>query len=77
MSSFYCIVNTPGVPVREISVLASCDDARATVEARTLAGRWPGFETVIVYDGERLVAVLSNPSLGFAEEPLPLPDLAA
>jgi hypothetical protein len=74
LSSYYCILNTPGVPVREIAVLKAADDASATVEARCVAGRWPGFETVVVYEGERLVAVVANPSLGFAPQPLDLTD---
>ncbi len=77
MRSYYCILNTPGVPTREIAVLKATNDAGAAVEARRLAHRWPGFETVVVYEGERLVTVLSNPLLGFAAEPLDLPDQAA
>jgi hypothetical protein len=68
LSSYYCIVNTAGVPVREIAVLGAADDAAATVEARALAGRWPGFETVLIYDGERRVAVVGNPSIGLITE---------
>jgi hypothetical protein len=64
LSSSQCIVNTVGGPVREIAVLGAADDAAATVEARALAGRWPRFETVLIYDGERLVAVVGNPSVG-------------
>lgn len=77
MSSYYCILNTPGVEGREIAVLNAVSDAVATVEARRLANRWPGFETIVVYQGERLVAVVANPSLGFATEPLELHDMAA
>lgn len=77
MSSYYCILNTLGVAVREIAVLKATDDPSATVEARLLAKRWPGFETVVVYDGERLVAVIANPSLGFATEHLELQNQAA
>ncbi len=70
MSSYYCIVNTPGAPVREIVVLKAADDAAATLQAQCIADRWPGFETVLVYEEERLVAVIANPVLGFAREPL-------
>ncbi|GAA0869180.1 hypothetical protein GCM10009116_10160 [Brevundimonas basaltis] len=70
MSSYYVIVNTPGVPVCEIAVLNAVDDATAREEAKQLARRWPGFETIALYDGERSVSVLANPHLGFADQPL-------
>lgn len=70
MTSYYCIVNLPGIPVREIAALSAHDDAAAKAELAALAARWHGFETIALYDGERSVAVLSNPSLGFAAEPL-------
>lgn len=47
----------------------AADDASARVQARCVAHCWPGFETVVVYEGERLVAVVSNPVLGFASDP--------
>ena len=73
MDSYYCIVNLPGVPVRDICVLDAADDAAANQALAGFARAWVGFETVYLYCGERLVTVLSNPALGFAE---PLSDLA-
>lgn len=72
LDSYYCIVNLPGVPVRDICVLDAVDDAEANLAMTDLARRWVGFETLCLYQGERLVTVLSNPALGFAE---PLADL--
>ncbi|MDQ1154663.1 hypothetical protein [Brevundimonas sp. SORGH_AS_0993] len=72
MDSYYCIVNLPGVPVRDICVLDAASDAAANQALEQVARRWAGFETLYLYCGERMVTVLSNPALGFAE---PLPDL--
>ena len=72
MDSYYCIVNLPGVPVRDICVLKAEDDRAADRALADVAATWPGFETLYLYCGERLVTVLSNPALGFAE---PLQDL--
>lgn len=72
MDSYYCIVNLPGVPVRDICVLDAASDLVANQALDEVARRWPGFETLYLYCGERMVTVLSNPALGFAE---PLPDL--
>ena len=72
MDSYYCIVNLPGVPVRDICVLNAADDAAANLALGDVSRRWIGFETLYLYCGERLVTVLSNPALGFAA---PLPDL--
>lgn len=77
MNSYYCIVNLPGVPVREIAVVSARNDASARLELDRLAQIWPGFETIALYDGERSVSVLTNPALGFADEPLALLDCAA
>ena len=76
MSSYYCIINLPGAPVREIAALGARDDAAAERETVRLADRWPGFETVALYDGERSVFVLANPHLGFAADAL-VPDARA
>jgi len=75
--SYYCIVNLPGVPVREIAALRAADDAAARAELARLAERWPAFETIALYDGERPVSVLANPALGFCPEPLEPRTLAA
>lgn len=72
MDSYYCIVNLPGVPVRDICVLDAADDTTANQALERIARNWVGFETLYLYCGERLVTVLSNPALGFAA---PLPDL--
>ncbi|MBN9465040.1 hypothetical protein [Brevundimonas sp.] len=72
MDSYYCIVNLPGVPVRDICVLDAASDAAANQALDEVAQRWPGFETLYLYRGERMVTVLSNPGLGFAE---PLADM--
>lgn len=77
VNAYYCIVNLPGVPVREIAAVAASTDAAAQVELMRLAARWPGFETIALYDGERTVAVLADARLGFAEAPLDLLGLAA
>ena len=65
----------PGVPVRDICVLKAEDDRAADRALADVAATWPGFETLCLYCGERLVTVLSNPALGFAA-PLPGLDLA-
>lgn len=70
MTAYYCIVNTPGVPVREIAAIRAANDAAACIEIEHLAARWPGFETIVLYDGERPVTVKANPLLGFAAGPL-------
>lgn len=72
LDSYFCIVNLPGVPVRDISVLDASDDTAANAAMAALAKAWVGFETLYLYCGERLVTVLANPALGFAE---PLADL--
>ncbi len=72
MDSYYCIVNLPGVPVRDICVLDAANDAAANQALEGIARNWVGFETLYLYCGERLVTVLSNPALGFAA---PLTDL--
>ena len=77
MTSYFCIVNLPGAPYREIAALAGESDLEAQRELEALAANWPGYETIALYDGERPVTVLSNPALGFAEEPLTLWDEAA
>lgn len=77
MDSYYCIVNLPGVPVRDICVLDAVSDPAANRALEEVARRWIGFETLYLYCGERIVTVLSNPALGFAEPltDLGLPDL--
>lgn len=77
MTSYFCIVNLPGVPVREIAAVGASDDAGACEAMRGLAARRPGFETIALYDGERPVSVLANPDLGFAIAPLEPLDQAA
>lgn len=77
MSCYYCIVNLPGSPAREIAAVRADDDAAARIEAGRVADRWPGFETVALYDGERPVDVLANPGWGFAVDPLLPPACAA
>lgn len=77
MVCYYCIVNMPGVPFREIAAVDATDDKAAAVELARLAKGWPGFETIALYEGERAVSVLANPSLGFAAEPLQMWEQAA
>ncbi len=74
MISYYCIVNMPGVPAREIEVLDAGDDRSAITAVNAVAHRWIGFDTIELYHGERVVKVLSNPSMGFPAAPLPLSD---
>ncbi|MEH6665380.1 MAG: hypothetical protein V7678_11050 [Brevundimonas sp.] len=69
MISYYCIVNLPGVPVRDIVAVDAADDAAAKAAMRRLSVRWPGYETIALYAGERSVAVMANPALGFPAEP--------
>ena len=76
MDSYYCIVNLPGVPVRDICVLKAADDRGANLALADVARSWIGFETLCLYCGERLVTVLSNPALGFAEPLREFADLA-
>lgn len=68
--SYYCIVNMPGVPAREIRVLKADDDAAARNALAAVVDEWFGFSTLCLYHGERLVEVRSNPDLGFPTEPL-------
>jgi len=72
--SYYCIVNMPGVPAREIEVLDASDDRSAITAIQAVAHRWIGFDTIELYHGERVVKVLSNPSMGFPTAPLSLSD---
>jgi hypothetical protein len=73
LDSYYCIVNLPGVPVRDICVLDARDDQAANQALETLSRAWVGFETLYLYCGERLVTVVGNAALGFAE---PMPDVS-
>jgi hypothetical protein len=66
LDSYYCIVNLPGVPVRDICVLDAANDTAANQALEGIVRNWVGFETLYLYCGERLVTVLSNPALGFA-----------
>jgi hypothetical protein len=71
VSPYYCIVNLPGAPAREIAVLAVKDEMSAGEDLVRFAERWPGYETIALYSGERSIAVLANPALGFPADPLP------
>jgi len=66
---YFCIVHLPRCADRDIQVLKAADDAAARAEAAEIARRWPGFETVVTYSGERVVGVMSNPLLGFPVDP--------
>lgn len=70
MISYYCIINMPGVPAREIQVLPASDDQSARKALDGVISEWIGFSTACLYHGERLVEVRSNPDLGFPPEPL-------
>ena len=70
--SYFCIVNTPGRPDREIAVLAVRDDVSARAAMTELAAHWPGYETICLYEGERPIAVLGNPHMGLATDGLEL-----
>lgn len=70
MISYFCIVNMPGVPAREIRVLDARDDASARKALESVTTDWFGFSTLCLYHGERLIEVRSNPDLGFPQEPL-------
>lgn len=75
--SYYCIVSLPGVQVRDIVVVGAANDAAAKLELKRLAVQWPGFETIALYQGERVIHVMANPFLGFADEPITIPARAA
>ncbi len=64
--SYFCIVNTPGWPGYEITVVSALDDTSAKKAMANLADQWPGYETICLYQGERPVAVLGNPHMGLA-----------
>lgn len=68
--SYYCIVNMPGLPVRDIAVVDAANDGSARQALEGVAHQWPGFETVYLYQGERLVTVHANPTLGFVDDPI-------
>lgn len=70
MISYFCIVNMPGVPAREIQVLEARDDTSAINALEAVTAEWIGFSTICLYHGERLVRVHSNPELGFPLDPL-------
>ncbi|QQQ18544.1 hypothetical protein JIP62_14860 [Brevundimonas vitis] len=70
MAFYFCIVNAPGRPVHDIHGLQCEDDAAAKAAVDDLAWQWPGFETVELYQDERLVSVIGNSGLGLAMEPL-------
>ena len=69
MRAYYCIVNLPGAPAREIAAVSAADDAGAVSGLRRLSLAWPGFETITLFEGERTVAVLANPAFGFPPSP--------
>lgn len=71
MISYYCIVNMPGVPAREIQFLSANDDASALRDLASVAEQWVGFDTICLYHGERFIKVLSNPAQGFLQDALP------
>ena len=71
MISYYCIVNMPGVPAREIQFLRACDDVAAVRALASVAEQWVGFDTICLYHGERFIEVVSNPGQGFPQNALP------
>ncbi|WP_436357017.1 hypothetical protein [Brevundimonas sp. CEF1] len=73
VNSYFCIVNMPGVPAREICVLDAADDASAIKALDAVEALWIGFDTICLYQGERFIKVLSNPALGFPRDGLALP----
>lgn len=73
MNSYFCIVNMPGVPAREIRVLDARDDASAIKALAPVQAAWIGFDTICLYQGERFIEVLSNPALGFPVDALSFP----
>ncbi|MET4682696.1 hypothetical protein ABIE19_000605 [Brevundimonas faecalis] len=70
MDCYFCIVNTPGVYAREIIVLKANADDEARAALSTVADQWIGYDTLCLYQGERVVEVRSNPGLGFPQDPL-------
>lgn len=62
--SYFCIVNLPGSPGRDIHVLDAADDTAARNGLAEVAAQWPGFETVALYHGERVVMVAGNAHWG-------------
>lgn len=70
MNSYFCIVNAPGIPALEICVLKAKTDAEAQIAVADVAAKWIGFDTIYLYQGERLIQVLSNSALGFPQSEL-------
>jgi len=70
MGSYFCIVNIPGVPCREIAAFDAVDDQSAHIGLARMSSLWPGYETIALYEDSRIVSILANPSLGFVAEPL-------
>lgn len=68
--SYFCIVNVPGQPDREIQVIAANDDDEARANLASVVRAWPGYETIVLYEGERVLSVIGNAAMGFAAEPL-------
>jgi len=60
MNSYYCIVTLPFEPVAELCVLDAADDGDARRKARQTAAEWPVAACVPVYQGERLIEVLTG-----------------
>ncbi|MDZ4362034.1 hypothetical protein [Brevundimonas sp.] len=75
MAFYFCIVNVPGRPVHDIHGLQCEDDAMARAAVGDLVRHWPGYETVELYQDERLVAIIGNADLGLAMTPLIVPAL--
>lgn len=60
MFSYYCIVNLPDAPAREIAGVSATDDLGAQASVKRIADQWPGFDTIELYEGERLVSRIMN-----------------
>lgn len=61
MDSYFCIVNLPDAPVRDIHVLAATEDGEAIAGLTELAHHWASYKSLELYHGERLVTVTVNP----------------
>lgn len=56
---YFCILALPGQPVADLFVLQAADDGAALRQAEGAAAGCPGWLSIEVFQGERLVARLA------------------
>lgn len=67
---YFCIVALPEQPVADVCVLAAEDDASARRRAQEIAGAWPGWSRIELYQGERPITVLEAEEGGHQQAPV-------